>query len=73
VLEMFHPLYGTSAYAMQAAACGIHYAAMVARDWESDAPHWNNPALADVSTSKFLERHIRVDLETLSRYLATVV
>jgi len=70
VLELFHPLYGTADFAMQAAPAGLDYAAMLARDWESDAPHWNDPARAEVAGSR---RHMRVDLPTLSRYLATVV
>jgi capsular polysaccharide biosynthesis protein len=73
VLELFHPLYGTAAYAMQAQPAGLTYAAMVARDWESDAPQWNDPKLVDVSLSQYLGRHMRVDLSELARYLAAVV
>lgn len=72
VLEMFHPLYGTSSYAAQAGAAGIRYAALVARDWESDAPERNDPSVLATEPSRADDRHIRVDLETLSRYLATV-
>jgi capsular polysaccharide biosynthesis protein len=72
-LEIFHPLYGTAAYAMQAAAAGIRYAAMLARDWESDAPAWNDPTQVEVGESLYLERHIRVDLGTLSEYVGTIV
>ena len=75
VLEIFHPLYGTAAFAMQAAATGIDYAAMVAHDGASDAPRWNDPTLvdvADVADGQFKERHIRVDLDVLRRYLATI-
>ena len=73
VLELFHPLYGTAAYALLAAAVGIDYAALVGRDWESDAPAWNQPREAHELGSLFLDRHFRVDLEALSGYLATVV
>jgi capsular polysaccharide biosynthesis protein len=73
VLELFHPLYGTAAYAMQAAAAGLRYAALVARDWDSDAPAWNDPVLAAASLGRFGGRDMRVDLTVLSRYLATVL
>jgi capsular polysaccharide biosynthesis protein len=73
VLEMFNPLYGTAAYAMQAAACGLNYAAMVTRDGVSDAPEWNDPDLADVSQSQHGPRSLRVDLPVLRAYLATVI
>jgi capsular polysaccharide biosynthesis protein len=73
IMEIFHPLYGTAAYAMQAPASGVNYAAMVARDAQSDAPEWNDPTVADVSTSRFLDRHLRVDLDTVAGYLATVL
>jgi capsular polysaccharide biosynthesis protein len=73
VLEMFHPLYGTCAYAAQAEAAGVRYAALVARDWDSDTPYWNDPAVHAGTPSRFGDRHIRVDIDTLSRYLATVV
>jgi capsular polysaccharide biosynthesis protein len=73
VLEMFNPLYGTAAYAMQAAACGIRYAAMTARDGISDAPEWNDPARQDVSQSIHGPRSLRVDLDAMRSYLATVL
>jgi hypothetical protein len=71
VLEIFHPLYGNSAYATLAAATGLNYAALLARDWDSDAPEWNDPASAD-EPGRFGDRFMRVPPETLSRYLATV-
>jgi capsular polysaccharide biosynthesis protein len=72
VLEMFHPLYGTASYAAQAEAAGIRYAALVARDWESDAPELNDPSVLATEPSRAGDRHMCVDLEALSRYLATV-
>ena len=72
VLEIFHPLYGSAAYAQQVAACGLHYAAMLARDWEFDTPEWNDPNVSDVHQNRYQARHMRVDLPTLSRYLATL-
>ena len=72
VLEMFNPVYGTPAYAMQAAACGLHYAALVARDAHSDAPEWNDPALADVSRGQHGPRNLRVDVDALRAYLASI-
>ena len=71
VLEIFHPLYGTSGLALQAAATGIRYAAMTARDWESDAPDWNDPDRPG-PRGTFTERNMRVDLDVLAGYLATV-
>lgn len=72
-LEMFHPLYGTSAFAQQCPAAGIDYAAMLARDAVSDAPEWNDPDLTDIGRSRFLGQHLRVDLTVLRRYLDTVL
>jgi capsular polysaccharide biosynthesis protein len=72
VLEIFHPLYGTYAYAMLAAAVGLRYAAMIARDALSDAPEWNDPAAVDIGARRFLDRNMRVDLGTLSEYLASI-
>jgi capsular polysaccharide biosynthesis protein len=73
VLEIFHPLYGTASFGAQADAAGLRYAAMVARDWDSDAPQWNDPAVLGSGSGRFGERNMRVDLDTLSGYLATVV
>ena len=73
VLEMFHPLYSTAAFAMQAAESRVHYAAMLARDFQFDTPDWNDPERTDPSHSKFLSRHMRVDLGVLQDYLAAVL
>ena len=45
VLEVFHPHYGTWAYAMAAATLGLDYASLVARDGASDAAEFNDPDL----------------------------
>lgn len=73
VLEMFHPLYGTYAFALQAAAAGLRYAAMLARDFEFDTPAWNDPGVADARHDRYLARHMRVDLTALRHYLADVL
>ena len=72
ILEIFHPLYTDHAYAMQVQAGGINYTAMVARDAYSDAAEWNDPDPArDIWA--YQTRDMRVDLDRLARYLATVV
>jgi capsular polysaccharide biosynthesis protein len=71
VLEIFHPLYGTYAYAMIAAASGVNYAAMVAHDALSDAPEWNDPTHAPAERGGFVPLDIRVDLDALAAYLAS--
>ncbi len=69
VLEIFHPHYGTYAYAMLAPALRLGYAAMVAWDGESgDAVH-NDPGLAAERADASLERHIRVELDELETWL----
>lgn len=70
VLELFHPLYGTWAYAMLAASCGLDYAALVGRDGLSDAPELNDPALVDLTARRFGERHLRIDPAALELWLA---
>lgn len=73
VLEMFHPLYGTFAFALTAAASGLRYAALIGRDAQHDTPEWNDPNLVDVTRSQFLPRHMRIDLDALRDYLATAL
>jgi capsular polysaccharide biosynthesis protein len=72
ILEIFHPLFTENAFAMQVQAASVEYVAMVARDACSDAPEWNDPALAEDMT-RYAGRDIRVDLPALSRYLATAL
>lgn len=72
VLELFHPLYGTWAYAMIAAGCGLDYAALCGRDGLSDAPGLNDPGLVDLAAGRFGERHLRVDPEAVRQWLQRV-
>jgi capsular polysaccharide biosynthesis protein len=69
VLEIFHPLYGTPAFAVIALACGLDYAALVGRDGVSDAPELNDPAAVDMSAGLFGERNLRVDLERVRAWV----
>ncbi len=68
VLELFHPLYGTWAYAMVAAACGLDYVALAGRDGLSDAPELNDPARVDLAAGRFGERNLRVDPALVRRW-----
>ncbi len=70
VLEIFHPLYGTYAYAALAPALGLHYAAMVGRDGHSDAERDNDPALAHERKNECMGSDVRADLPELKRWLA---
>lgn len=72
VLEIFHPLYGMPSYAQQVPESGLRYAALLARDWLSDAPELNDPSLADVGGARYLDRHMRVPLAPVAEYLATL-
>lgn len=69
VLEMFHPLYGTWAYAMLAEAAGLRYAALVGRDGASDAAELNEPAAAGPLRGRFGERGLRVDPAEVAAWL----
>lgn len=69
VLEVFHPLYGTWAYAMIAPPLGLEYAAMVARDGESDEPQYNDPRLPQERRNQYSGRDMRVDLDQLCQWL----
>ncbi len=69
VLEMFHPLYGTWAYAMLAQACGLKYAALVGRDGVSDAPELNEPEAAGPLMGRFGHRDLRVDPDEVLAWL----
>jgi hypothetical protein len=72
VLEMFHPLYGTWAYAMLAAASGLRHAALLGRDGVSDAPELNEPAAAGPLLGRFGERDLRIDAGELGAWLEAV-
>ncbi len=69
VLEVFPPLYGTWAYAMIAPTLGLEYASMLARDGESDDPVYNDPSLPQTRRNQHADRHMRVDLDELRRWL----
>jgi len=69
VLEVFHPHYGTWAYAMLNAALGVDYASMVGRDAESDAPEFNDLGLPREQTVPHAGRDMRVDMDELRRWL----
>jgi capsular polysaccharide biosynthesis protein len=68
VLEMFHPLYGSTGYAALARAAQWRYAALTARDWQFDTPEYNDPDLREVPHG-FGQRNIFVDLELLRHWL----
>jgi capsular polysaccharide biosynthesis protein len=70
VLEVFHPLYGTWAYAMIAPTLGLEYATMIARDGDSDDPIYNDSALPQQRRNEHSGRDMRVDLNQLQRWLA---
>jgi capsular polysaccharide biosynthesis protein len=72
VLEIFHPLYGTPAYAMLAHDGGLDYAAMTARDAHSEAPQFNDPATLEEHTARFGLRDVRVDTGELRRWIESV-
>lgn len=69
VLEVFHPLYGTWAYAMISPPLGLDYAAMVARDGESDDPVYNDPTLPQERRNQHSGRDMRIDLDQLVTWL----
>jgi hypothetical protein len=70
VLEVFHPCYGTWAYAMLGAALGITYASMVGRDALSEAPEFNDPDWPQERRNIHAGRDMRADLGELRRWLA---
>jgi capsular polysaccharide biosynthesis protein len=70
VLELFHPLYGTWAYAMLAIGCGLDYRAHVGSDGLSDAPELNEPERIDLAAGRFGERNLRADPNALRLWLA---
>lgn len=70
VLEVFHPHYGTWAYAVAGAALGLDYASLVARDGESDAPVFNDPGWPLPERNVHAGRDMRLDPAELRRWLA---
>ena len=69
VLEMFHPLYGTWAYALLARSCGLDYAALTGRDGVSDAPELNDSEVAGPTLGRFGDRDVRIDPAHLTAWL----
>lgn len=72
VLEIFHPLYGTSAFAALQDTLGLRYASMVGRDALSDAATDNLPDGSRERTPNWAGRDIRVDLDELRRWLGDI-
>ncbi len=70
VLEVFHPHYGTWAYAMAAAALGLDYATLVAGDGASDAAEFNDPAWELAARNAHANRDMRIDPASLRPWLA---
>ena len=54
---------------MIAPALGLDYAAMLARDGESDDPIYNDPTLPQARRNQHAERNMRVDLDRLCQWL----
>ena len=72
VLELFHPLYATWAYAILARDCGLDHTAAVGFDAVSDAPEFNDPAHYDSQTARFGNRNLRADLDAVREWMARV-
>jgi tetratricopeptide (TPR) repeat protein len=72
MLEIFHPHYGTWAYAMAAPPLGLNYASMIGRDGESETPEFNDPALGFQNRVAHSGRDIRVDIGELRRWLRDI-
>ena len=70
LLEVFHPHYGTWAYAMASGPLGLDYASLVARDGERDAAEFNDPAWVLPERNAHAARHMRVDPADLLQWLA---
>jgi len=70
VLEVFHPHYGTWAYAMLKDVLGLDYATLVGRDAGSDAPAFNDTTLPRERMVPHAGRDIRVDPAVLRQWLA---
>jgi hypothetical protein len=70
VLEIFHPHYGTWAYAMLKDALGLDYATLVARDGDTDAAEFNDTTLTREQMAAHAGRDMRVDPGDLRRWIA---
>jgi hypothetical protein len=69
VLEVFHPHYGTWAYAMLKDVLNLNYATLVARDGDSDAPEFNDTSLPREQMVPHAGRDMWVDPNELERWL----
>ncbi len=69
VLEVFHPHYGTWAYAMLKDILTLDYAALVARDADSEAPDFNDTSLPREQMVQHAGRDMWVDPNELERWL----
>jgi capsular polysaccharide biosynthesis protein len=69
VLEFFHPLYGTDAYAALAPEGGFRYAALTGKDGASDDPAFNDPRLQDPRRNLYGLRDITIDVGLVEAWL----
>jgi hypothetical protein len=69
MLELFHPLYGTGAYAALSVEGGFDYAALIGRDGHSDVAALNDPAAVDLARNVWGGRDIKVDMRLLASWL----
>jgi tetratricopeptide (TPR) repeat protein len=69
VLEVFHPHYGTWAYAMLKDVLDLDYATLVARDADSASPAFNDPSLPREQRVPHAGRDMWVDPDELERWL----
>ena len=69
VLEVFHPHYGTWAYAMLKDVLELNYASLVARDADSALPAFNDPTLPRELRVPHAGRDMWVDPDELERWL----
>jgi hypothetical protein len=66
---VFHPHYGTWAYAMLKDVLGLDYATLVARDGDSDAPEFNDTTLPRERMVPHAGRDMWADPNELERWL----
>jgi len=69
ILEVFHPHYGTWAYAMLNNVLDLNYATLVSRDGETDAPEFNDTTLPREQMVPHAGRDMWVDPDELERWL----
>ncbi len=69
VLEVFHPLYGTWAYAVLAGAIGLDYGSLLGRDALSDAAEVNDPDWPHEQRNLYAGRDMLADPHEVRRWL----